>query len=104
MHHRDRENCSTQRQLSESVALDSRLSVHGATGRCWSIPHKKREECLGVWLRVKILNSLVFNLRTTVRATRSLRDAAAPANHWNCAFASFHGLLTSIGLGFLIFR
>jgi hypothetical protein len=58
-----------------------------------------------VWLRVKILNSLVFNLRTTVRATRnSLRDAVAPANHWNCAFASFHGLLTSIGLGFLIFR
>src|ERR1700730_14144783 len=31
---------------------------------------------LGVWLRVRILNSLVFNLRTTVRGTRnSLRDA-----------------------------
>src|SRR5207237_2161533 len=31
---------------------------------------------VGVWLRVRILNSLVFNLRTTVRATRnSLRDA-----------------------------
>jgi len=31
----------------------------------------------GVWLRVKILNSLVLSLRTTVRAIRaSLRDAA----------------------------
>jgi hypothetical protein len=31
----------------------------------------------GVWLRVRILNSLVFSLSTTVRATRdSLRDAA----------------------------
>src|SRR5881227_3575216 len=31
----------------------------------------------GVWLRVRILNSLVFNLSTTVRAIRdSLRDAA----------------------------
>jgi len=29
-----------------------------------------------VWLRVRILNSLVFSLRTTVRATRnSLREA-----------------------------
>src|SRR5438552_10253559 len=31
----------------------------------------------GVWLRVRILNSLVLSLRTTVRATRvSLREAA----------------------------
>ena len=31
----------------------------------------------GVWLRVRILNSLVFSLSTTVRAIRdSLRDAA----------------------------
>ena len=31
----------------------------------------------GVWLRVRILNSLVFSLSTTVRATRdSLRDAS----------------------------
>src|SRR5215468_690919 len=31
----------------------------------------------GVWLRVRILNSLVFNLSTTVRAMRdSLREAA----------------------------
>ena len=30
----------------------------------------------GVWLRVRILNSLVFSLRTTVRAIRdSLREA-----------------------------
>lgn len=30
----------------------------------------------GVWLRVRILNSLVFNFRTTVRAMRgSFRDA-----------------------------
>jgi hypothetical protein len=32
--------------------------------------HEEGREC-GLWLPVRILNSLVFGLRTTVRATRA---------------------------------
>jgi hypothetical protein len=71
MHRRDRENCSSQRQLSESVAFGLR-SMRSRSDRAMlvSSSHEEGGAC-GVWLRPRILNSLVFSLRTTVRAIRS---------------------------------
>jgi len=42
----------------------------------WSSVHHKTRRSIGVWLRVRMLKSLVFSFRTTVRAIRdSLREA-----------------------------
>jgi hypothetical protein len=51
---------------------------------------------LGVWLRVRILNSLVFSLRTTVRATRdSLREVAQSSSARRRMAGSVSGKSTS---------
>jgi hypothetical protein len=55
----------------------------------------------GVWLRVRILNSLVFILRTTVRAMRdSLREAdqsfSTRAPDHGLGFCQWHVLLECI--------
>ena len=57
-------------------------------GRYSSAPRKKEVENAAVWLRVRILNSLVFSFSTTVRAIRdSLREAAHV-----CAASKLHFL------------
>ena len=49
----------------------------------------------GVWLRVRMLNSLVFSFNTTVRATR---DSLREADHTFCARRSINSPVSDRGI------
>jgi hypothetical protein len=72
-----RGSCSGQRRPDGSVVADQGL-IRSLSERAMLVSSSHVEGgCGDVWLRVRILNSLVLSLRTTVRAIRdSLREAA----------------------------
>ena len=70
------ESCSNQRRRVDTVACGPR-STRSRSFKAMPVNSSQEEgEQSSVWLRVRILKSLVFSLRTTVRAIRgSVRDA-----------------------------